>query len=341
MKFFFTFVFYTLVFFAYSQVGGENIYNFLNVSTSARQTSLGGKVITLYDDVNQPVWNPAIINQDLDNKLSINYVNFLSDINYGSISFSRFFNKRFGSLHGNITFVDYGDMIRADDSGVELGTFKSRDLLASIGYARNLPWTDMYVGANLKVINSTIDNYSSSGIAFDLAVLYYNYNKPYRFTAVLRNVGYQIDAFDSEREKLPLEIMVGASYDLQDLPLRWYLTIDNLQKWNVSAENPSDIENSINSGNDSSKITFLNNAIRHFVIGAEFFPRGKFNLRLGYNFRRARELRLVEARTFSGISLGFGLKMGRYKLHYAYSRYHPASNTSTFSLDINFDSRIR
>ena len=33
------------------QVGGESIYQFLNVSTSARQVALGGEVLTLMDDV--------------------------------------------------------------------------------------------------------------------------------------------------------------------------------------------------------------------------------------------------------------------------------------------------
>ena len=56
-------------FVSYSQVGGESVYNFLNVPTSARQAALGGKVITLLDDVNQPLWNPSAINLNIDNQL--------------------------------------------------------------------------------------------------------------------------------------------------------------------------------------------------------------------------------------------------------------------------------
>ncbi|WP_231962818.1 hypothetical protein [Polaribacter sp. KT25b] len=50
-----------------SQVGGENVYQFLNLSSSARQIALGGEVLTLIDDVNQPIWNPSVINDDMDN----------------------------------------------------------------------------------------------------------------------------------------------------------------------------------------------------------------------------------------------------------------------------------
>jgi len=47
----------------FPQVGGESVYNFLNLTGSARQAALGGNVLTLLDDVNQPVWNPSTINQ--------------------------------------------------------------------------------------------------------------------------------------------------------------------------------------------------------------------------------------------------------------------------------------
>jgi len=59
-------------------------------------------------------------------------------------------------------------------------------------------------------------------------------------------------------------------------------------------------------------------------------------LRLGYNFRRAEELRIDEQRNFSGISLGFGLRMNRLKFNYSYSRYTLAGNSSLFGLILNF-----
>ena len=46
---------------------------------------------------------------------------------------------------------------------------------------------------------------------------------------------------------------------------------------------------------------------------------------------------LVDQRTFAGFTAGFGLKMNRLKLNYAFSKYHPASNVSTFSLLINLN----
>ena len=78
------------------------------------------------------------------------------------------------------------------------------------------------------------------------------------------------------------------------------------------------------------------NALRHVIIGAELFPEKAFNLRFGYNFRRGEELRILNQRNFSGISVGFGLKMNNLKFNYSYSRYTLAANTSLFGLTIDF-----
>ena len=320
---------------AFSQVGGERIFNFLNVSTSARQSALGGETLTLMDDVNQPMWNPSTITSELDNQAALNYVDFLADVNYGSLAFAHMFNRRLGTFHAGITYVNYGTLIGADENGVETGTFKARDLSFQVGYAYNLPWDGFNVGATVKLISSSIENYTSSGIAADLGISYYNENTPYHFTAVIRNIGYQIDAFDTEKEKLPLEIALGASYKLENIPLQWPVTLNSLQQWNVSTENPSDTETAIGGESTTDKISFIGNAFRHVVVGAEFFPDKGFNLRLGYNFRRGRELRLTESRTFAGLTAGFGLKMGRLQFNYAFSKFHPATNTNTFSLNIN------
>ena len=338
MKYLFQILF-LISFVSYSQVGGENVYNFLNVPTSARQAALGGKVLTLIDDVNQPLWNPASIGLEMDNQVGINYLNYLTDINFMSASFAHMINRNFGTLHTGITYANYGEFIEADENGTETGTFKAFDLSMSVGYAYKFPWSNVSIGANVKVINSVIQNYSSFGMATDFGIIYKNENLPYVFTLVARNIGYQITTFDNTQEKVPLEIALGTSYKLENVPIKLYLTVDNLQKWNIAKPNPSNSTTDIDGTVSEEEIGFLDNMMRHMVIGAELFPDSGFNLRIGYNFRRGKELQLEDIRAFSGLTAGFGLKMGRIKLNYAYTKYHPAENTSTFSLLINLNGK--
>ncbi len=318
-----------------AQVGGEKIYNFLNITTSAYQAALGGEALTINDDVNQPLWNPATISKFMDNQVAVSYVNYLTDVNMGSATFAHLINRRFGTLHGGIQYINYGDFIGADEDGVETGNFSARDLALSIGYAYNIPWSDFYIGTNVKYLSSKIENYTSQGAALDFGIYYFSDFRPYSFTAVIRNIGYQISPFDEKREDIAFDIAVGASYKLEDVPLKWYLTISNLQQWNLAVANPSNNQTDLEGNTTTEDINFFTNAMRHVVIGGEFFPDKKFNIRFGYNFRRAAELKLTETRTFAGISAGFGLKMGRLKLDYAFTKYHPADNTSTFTLHID------
>ena len=324
-----------------AQVGGESVFQFLNLTSSSRQVALGGEALTLMNDVNQPIWNPATINAELDRQLSLNYTSYLAGINIGSASYAHVISRRFGTIHGSIKYLNYGTLIEADEFGNETGTFNASDIAISVGYAFNLPWTNDYMGFNATLINSTISNFTSNGIAADIAVLYYSPYKPYSFTIVARNMGAQIQTFDGTTERLPFKVAIGASYKLKYVPLRWHITFDNAQQWNIAVPNPSNSTTDLEGNVTEEKISFFTNAIRHFVIGAELFPESAINLRAGYNFRRASELKLQNARSFSGISFGIGIRMNKFTFNYAFSRYHAATNTSTFSLLFDLDKRTR
>ena len=323
--------------FTYAQVGGEQVYTFLNFPNSARQAALGGSVLTLTDDVNQPLWNPASISKEIDNMISINYVNFLMEINYVSAAYAYTFNDHLGTFHTGLTYLNYGTFIAADETGLETGTFKAYDMAFSLGYGYQIPFSDFYIGVNAKIINSVIENYSSLGIAADFGILYHNEYRPYRFAAVLRNAGMQLTSYDGTKEKLPLQIQVGGSYQLEHVPIRLYGTLDNLQQWQLAYDNPSDSTSDLEGNVINESPTFLNNFMRHVVIGAEIFPDRGFSLRTGFNFQRANELSLNEVRTFAGFTFGFVLKVKHFKLNYAYTKYHPVADSHTFNLGINLN----
>ncbi len=324
--------------FTYAQRGGERVYAFLDFPVSARQAALGGSVLTLTDDVNQPLWNPASISKEIDNMMSINYVNFLLEINYVSVAYAYTFNDHLGTFHTGLTYLNYGTFIATEETGLETGTFKAYDMVFSLGYGYQIPFSDFYIGANAKVINSVLENHSSMGIATDFGILYHNEFRPYRFAAVLRNAGIQLTSYDGTKEsKLPLQIQVGGSYQLEHVPIRLYGTLDNLQQWQLAYDNPSDSTADFEGNVINESPTFLNNLMRHVVVGAEIFPDRGFSLRTGFNFQRANELSLNEVRTFAGFTFGFGLKVKRFKLNYAFTKYHPVADSHTFNLGINLN----
>jgi len=321
---------------SFSQIGGKYTYQFLNLVTSPRQAALGGKVITLYDyDVNQAIFNPATINPEMDNHLSANYGNYYGEVAYGTAAYAYTWDRHVQTFHVGVNYVDYGNFEGRDEAGLITGDFTGSELALSLGYAYNVPYTDLYIGANAKFISSTLESYHSFGAALDIGMLLIDEDNDINYGFVVRNAGMQISTYAGTQEQLPIEILAGISQEMENVPLRWHLTLENLQQWNIAFSNPNRAEQGIDGGSTEEKVSFFNNALRHVIVGAEFLPGKSFNLRLGYNFRRAEELRLEDKRTFSGISAGIGIRFGKLRFDYSYSRYTLAANTSLFGLMIN------
>ena len=335
----FTKLFILLCFFEVnSQIAGESTYQFLNISSSPRQLGLGGKEITLYDfDVNQPSINPASLNSRMDNNLSINFSNYFSDINYGTAAYAYTFNNRGNRLHFGLSYIDYGNFSGYDDQGNPTNDFTGKESAFSIGYSTKIQRLPVYIGSNIRFITSSLEQYNSIGISADLGILYVNTEIDLNVGLVIRNFGTQLKAYDEIYEKLPFEIDIGVSQLLENAPLRWYLTFENFQKWNIGLSNPSRLTTDLDGDITEEKVTFVNNIFRHLIIGAELFPESVFNIRLGYNFKRGEELKIIDQSNFSGVSFGFGMKFNKLRINYTYAKFSSAANTSFIGLQLNLN----
>lgn len=322
---------------SYAQVGGEKVYSFLNLPSSAHQMSLGGAANTIEDDVNIPLWNPAMIDASLQNKFAVNYTSYLAGISLGSVSFVSQFNEKVGLFYGGVQYLDYGTFTRADENGSIIGEFSAQDLALNVGYAYTSKASNFTIGANVKFISSRIDTYSSLGIAADFAALYRHSNERTLISLTVRNLGTQLKTYDGLKEELPMQINFGVSSKLEHLPLTWYLNIDNLQQWNISEPNPSNEIIDIDQNVVAEEISFADNALRHLVVGAELFSDKKISIRGGYNFRRGKELALNGTNSYGGFSYGFGLNLKKITFNYAVTKFHPSANSNTFSLVVNLN----
>ena len=322
--------------FIYGQIGGQSTYQFLNLINSPRQAALGGKNITIYDqDPTSGLYNPANINFRMDNLLSVNYVNYIADVNYGTASYAYLYDRRTQVIHAGITYINYGSFDGYDENGNATNTFSGGEAALSLGYAYNIPYSDLYIGENAKFISSKLEQYSSLGGALDLGITYFYEDWDLVIAAVARNIGTQFTAYDDTYESIPFEVNFGISQQLRKVPLQWHLTFENLQQWQIAFRNTNRDEEDLSGNVIEDDPGFFNNVLRHTILGVELFPKGGFNIRLGYSFRRGEELRIVDQRSFAGLSAGFGVKFNRVRFNYAYSRYNSAASSSFFGLNID------
>ena len=203
-----------------SQVGGRSTYQFLNLVTSPRQAALGGKTVSNYDyDPTQALFNPASINPEMDNQLSLNYFNHIGDIKYGSAAYAYLWDRRTQVLHTGITYINYGKFDGYDEFGNPTSSFTGSEVALSFGHARNIEYTNFHVGVNVKFISSKLEQYSSFGGALDIGVMYIYDDWDLHITGVARNIGTQFTPYDTEYESLPFELIFGISQTLQNIPV--------------------------------------------------------------------------------------------------------------------------
>ena len=67
-----------------AQIGGSEIFEFLELPGSARVTALAGSAIAvLDDDINLSLGNPALINASMDKQIAFNHSFHLAGSNHG------------------------------------------------------------------------------------------------------------------------------------------------------------------------------------------------------------------------------------------------------------------
>jgi hypothetical protein len=89
---------------------------------------------------------------------------------------------------------------------------------------------NFYYGANVKVIYSNIEKYSSSALAADLGLHYAFPEQLINIGFSILNLGSQLSSYADTKEDLPLDIAFGLSKRLEHLPLRLSLDFHKLNE---------------------------------------------------------------------------------------------------------------
>lgn len=329
-----------------AQLGGNATYAFLNLTNSARVASLGGKLVSLWDDdLNLPFHNPALLNKGMSNHLVLNYVNYFSDINYGYVSYARSYDKA-GNFALGLHYINYGKFTAADNVGNITGEFRAAEYAFNMFYSRAID-SSFSIGVNLKPVYSVLETYRSFGMVADIGLNYTGSDKLFSAGLVFRNVGVQIKPYhEGHREPVPFEILIGLSQKLRHAPFRFSLVAHNLQKPDLSYKDPAKTNQEFDpiTGDlvpENKFAKFGDNLMRHLIFGVEFTPFENFYLRAGYNYQRRQELKISSRVAMVGFSYGFGIKISKFQLSYGRATYHLAGASNHFSVSTNFSSFYR
>lgn len=332
-----TFIILLLIpFLADAQLGGNHVYEFVSIPTSARAAALGGSVIAIDDgDISLANNNPALFSAETNGKFALEYINYISDVNFGHASYARHI-KDLGTFGLGLQYLSGGEFVAADENGVKYGTFGTTEIALDLSYAKSFD-SIFSIGATMKPIYSQLESYNSFGLLMDIGAKYTSKNKTFTAGLVLKNMGSQITLYNDEYESVPFDIQVGVSKKLAHAPFRFSFTAHNLQKPKLTYNQsnypePSNVEQTPES-NDKSSVT--QDIFGHMIFGLEFIPTKSFFVRAGYNHLRRQELMLENKPGLTGFSWGFGFRIAKLHLSYANVRYHAAGISNHFSITTN------
>ncbi len=329
---------------AYSQAG-TGVYQFLELPVSSRLAALGSYNVSIHDnDINFGFINPSLLTSETNNCIGLNMSSYLADIKFGSAIYGKNIDKN-NYLAVGIQYVDYGKFKYADETNSQTDDqyFTAKDMALNIIYARPLSKT-ITVGATLKPIYSVYETYTSIGIAMDAGISYNDDAHNFSAGLVFRNMGTQLKGYYSDEggqhiEPIPFNIQLGVTKKLAYAPLRFSLTLQNLQNWDMNYQSTNQptttLTNTITnttSSITSRKIEFFDMAFRHVILAAEFVPSKNFYITLAYNDRRAQELSMNGFKSSAGFSFGGGIKL--YKFHVGFGTTQFQAGTASYQFSI-------
>lgn len=298
-------------------------FNTLRLPASSHAAALGGQNVTLIEDEPTAGWyNPALYANVSDFSAGLDFMTYAA----GSTWMGAHFVKAFGERHTmavGAQYMNYGKMDETDEAGNTLGQFSAKDIVIGAGYSYLLSdrWTG---GANLKMLVSNLADYTALAAAIDVGVNYYDDENDLSVSASLQNIGTQLKAYhDGQRTHLPFTLALGFSKGMAHLPVRFHVTMTDVTRWKSSyyvlPENKDK--------DKSDKVGFGKKALNHFVLGLDILPTDYLYLSVGYNFRRAYELKASGSSHLAGLSAGAGVNVKHFKFGVSYAKYHQASNS--------------
>ena len=288
----------------------QEAYSFLRLPVSAHVAALGGDNITINDNDPTLIFhNPALIAGVTDKSLNLNYMTYMEGCKTASASFVKSYKER--STWGmSAQYMDYGKMKQTTVENIDQGEFSAKDI-ALAGTFTYLLGNKVSGGITARFISSTIGSYSSAAVAIDLGINYLNEETGLSLSAVAKNLGGQVKAYEDEFERIPLDLQIGITKRLIGSPLRLSATLTRLNNWDQGL-------------------------IKHLAIGGDLLLGSQFYVSAGYNFRRSSEMKINDSEGDSnhgaGVSLGGGIQLQRFKLNVGYAKYHVSASSLLFNV---------
>jgi len=197
---------------------GTTAADFLNISVSAYQASLGGAGYALSDDIAASYFNPAGLST-ID-KAGVNFMHnmWYQDISYeflgGAFPMGQNSAIAFSAAYLHMGQIDVYNALNQND-----GTLNPYSMVGIVSYSRRLG-NNLSMGFSGKYITEKLDDIAAKSYAIDFGFQYFTGD--FSVGAVANNLGPKMK-YENESFKLPASVSFGTSYSPYRLPIAFLL----------------------------------------------------------------------------------------------------------------------
>jgi hypothetical protein len=282
---------------------------FLRIDAGARGAAMSGAVSPIVDDATAIYYNPAGMSRMEQREVSVAYNAYFKDTASQFLGYTHP-TAEHGAFGIGVSLFGVKDIERrsADtgDSDAAAGTFNTQDLAVSLGWANKMALGNgrLHYGGALKYISSNLNVKTAVTGAADLGAMWdLREDGGLTFSIAMLNIGGELK-FQDEGDPLPLNIKPGVAYRMN---------FQRMGKLTLALNNDN----------------YIHDGKSFFEPGVEWSPVPMFSLRGGYQLGR-------DTDAGSGVSVGVGFNLMRFKLDYAFVPYGDLGDTHRISLGYKF-----
>lgn len=285
---------------------GEAAYSFLKIGTDARSEAMGGAMTAVADQLGTSFYNPAALARTAPRSVMASYVNWLTDINAGSLAATWGVGQN-GRIGLAAQYLDYGDFDPRDAQGNPGDEFSASDVALALSWASSTGESFAY-GVTGRFVSESIEDVSSTALAADIGATYEFADKRTRAGAAVRNLGAQTKSIEGgDKEDIPITFAAGLSHRLRGAPMLFAAEVLK----------PSDDD--------------IGGAF-----GVEIAAFKQMLIRAGYNTLIGKIETDSDSDNFAGLSLGAGFVLERLTIDYAFASYSELGDAHRFSIGSRF-----
>jgi hypothetical protein len=189
---------------------GTTGFDFLRLTPTAREAAMGGAAVGSALGPMGFWFSPAHAATAEGPRAHVGYLNYVAGVQTGSAAYSQPVGTDKGVGFG-IVYLNSGTMKRTNERGEEQGTFGVS--YANLNLSGAMRVGDAFsVGVGLQGLYGSIDTFFGMGLAGNFGATFQLPVDGLTAGLAVKNVGYQLKAFQAGRDPLPIDFGFGLGY---------------------------------------------------------------------------------------------------------------------------------